>query len=91
MSEQTHAPEPAPDIGARVHHLERSVAALWDEVNAVKENVARNTEITSAIKRDTSELVALFKGAKITGRMVKWAAGVFAAVATAIAAWKGLK
>lgn len=80
-------------VQERVHHLEQSVDALWREVNTMKAEVNRNTQLTAAVKQDTEELVALFKGSKITAGILKWAVGIGASVVAIMAAmgrFKGL-
>ena len=73
--------------------MEQSVDELWREVNTMKAEVNRNTQLTAAVKQDTEELVALVKGSKITAGILKWAVGIGASVVAIMAAmgrFKGL-
>lgn len=81
-----------PDMDAE---LERRVSTLETKVAAMDESIKRNTEITAAIKADTSELIGLWKSAGAIGRFfgpkVKWAAAIAASLAATWAALKGGK
>lgn len=46
----------------------------------MEEAIKANTAVTESIKTDTSEIVALMKGGKVLGALLKWAAMVAAAI-----------
>ncbi len=69
---------------------------LRDRVGRLEHGLAENTAATKRIESDTSEMLELFKlsksGFKVLGHIgsvLKWAAGIAAAVATAWVALKG--
>lgn len=72
--------------------LEQRVERLETEVAAMKASIQKNTEVVDAIKRDTEELIGLFKGSVAIGRffgpILKWG---FAVGASAVAIWAGLR
>jgi len=72
--------------------LEQRVSTLERKVGEMDASIKRNTEITSAIKGDTEQLIGLFKGSIALGRffgpILKWG---FAIGASAAAIWAALK
>lgn len=69
---------------------------LRDRVGNLERGLAENTAATKRIESDTSEMVEMFRlsksGFKVLGHIgsvIKWAAGIAAAVATAWVAIRG--
>jgi len=73
----------------RIVALERHVGNLRVNFAGLEKEVARNTEITAAIKEDTAQMVILLKGGKIVGAFIKWTAAVGAGVYAVIRYVKG--
>lgn len=75
--------------------LEQRVSTLEAKVAAMDASIKRNTDVTESIKRDTEELIGLWKGAGAIGRFfgpkVKWAAAIAASAAGIWAALRGIK
>lgn len=83
-------------MGERITIVEQRLAIVEDRQNAIKadvkhvdEELAKNTAATQAVKSDTEELIALFKGSKLLGHALKWGVGIAAACATIWATLKG--
>lgn len=72
-------------IEDRVLHLEQHVADLRVRAAHLEDAIKANTAVTEAIKQDTSEMVALMKGGRALGSMMKW----IGMVAAGVAVWKG--
>ena len=78
-------------------------ASDWREqttsrLNNLEYAVAKNTNITSEIKRNTDDIVEFFqagqgtiKALRILGIIAKWVTTVAAAVAVAFVLWRGSK
>lgn len=64
-------------------------AEMKSEQIAMREELTKNTCATQAVKADTEELIALFKGSKVVAHALKWGVGIAAACATIWATLKG--
>jgi hypothetical protein len=69
--------------------------AISTRIDTLESRVAENTALTQEIKADTAEFLAIFRsmrgGAEVlvwVGGLVKWAAGIGAAVAAVYFAFK---
>lgn len=67
---------------------EERLAILESEQRAIRDEVAKNTCVTQAVKADTEELITLLKGAKVFAGLLKWGVSIAAAC---VAVWATLK
>ena len=77
-------------VERRIGDIERRTLALEHGMQDLHEKLNVNTETTNAIKRDTSQIVALFKASQLGASIVKWCATVGGGAIVAYAAFKGL-
>lgn len=75
------------DYQERLRTLEITVADIRVRQTEMEGLLARNAATTEQIKRDTSEIVELIKGASVLGRLAKWATVILGG----FLAGKGLK
>ena len=73
-------------------HLENRdrMDAIEKQVEEFGKNLAANTATTNAIKRDTEQIVTLFRASQLGATIVKWCATVGGGAVVAYAAFKGL-
>lgn len=64
----------------RLVTLETQMGDMRVLVSRIDSDLQQNTEVTSAIKRDTAEIVELMKGGKVFGKFVAWVCGLGVAV-----------
>lgn len=83
-------PDTTVQMEARLTAVERRADALDVRMAEFAEEIRKNTETTNSIKKDTSQIVALFKASEIGARIIKWCAGVGSALIIGYAALKGL-
>lgn len=60
------------DHQERLRALEVTVSDMRVKVSEMEGLLAQNTKTTEQIKRDTSEIVELIKGASVIGRLARW-------------------
>jgi hypothetical protein len=60
------------DHQERLRALEVTVGDMRVRVTEMEGLLAQNTKTTEQIKRDTSEIVELIKGASVIGRLARW-------------------
>jgi hypothetical protein len=75
------------DQERRLSAVEAAVADIRVEQARMKNALEENTRVTEAVKQDTSEIVALMKGAGVLGKLATW----MAALIGGYLAGKGLK
>ena len=83
-------------MGERLAVVEQRMAVFEDRqkstearVTHIDEELSRNTAATQAVKSDTEELIALFKGSKVVAHALKWGVGIAEACAAIWATLKG--
>lgn len=64
------------DQQARLTAVERRVAEIREQQIEMQAQIRANSEVTNAVKADTSEIVQLIKGANVLARVAKWLAVV---------------
>lgn len=74
----------------RISEIERRTGILEKGMDDLREQIAENTDTTNAIKRDTSQIVTLFKASQLGASIVKWLATVGGGAIVAYAAFKGV-
>ncbi len=81
-----------------VDHLHECVEGLKSKVADIETGLAANTAMTVEVKKDiaentkvTTEVRDILTTFKMVGKFAKWLGAIVAAVATAIAAVKGLR
>ncbi len=67
--------------GDRISAVERKVEEVNGKVNSVQET-------TTSIKSDTEEIIALYKGSRIVGSILRWMFVTLAAVGGSVATIK---
>lgn len=77
-------------IDDRLAAVERRQDALEHRLDAFEDTMLENTETTNSIKRDTAQIVMLFKASQFGAMMVKWMALVGSAIVVGYASYKGL-
>lgn len=60
------------DHQERLRALEVTVSDMRVRVSEMEGLLAQNTKTTEQIKRDTSEIVELIKGASVLARIARW-------------------
>jgi hypothetical protein len=60
------------DQQERLRSLEVTVGDMRVRMSEIEAMLARTTETADRIKRDTSEIVELVKGASVLGRLARW-------------------
>ncbi len=78
------------DVERRISEIERRTGILEKGMDDLREQIAENTDTTNAIKRDTSQIVTLFKASQLGASIVKWLATVGGGAIVAYAAFKGV-
>ena len=78
------------DVERRIAEIERRTGLLEKGMDDLREKIAENTDTTNAIKRDTSQIVTLFKASQLGASIVKWLATVGGGAIVAYAAFKGV-
>ncbi len=77
-------------VERRIADIERRTFALERSMSELTEKLEQNTETTNSIKRDTAQIVALFKASQLGASIVKWCATVGGGAIIAYAAFKGV-
>lgn len=65
----------------RLRALERWREQAETRFHQLTNDLRANTTMTASVKADTAQLVDLFKASKVNLSIIKWAAGVGAAIA----------
>ena len=85
------------DLIQRMQHLEERQDRLETRMNDIAKSlessikkIEENTDTTNAIKKDTSQIVALFKASQLGASLIKWCASVGGGLILAYAALKGI-
>lgn len=72
-------------------NLEQRVERLESKVADMETSIRDNTKVTKSIKEDTQELIALIKGTRLLAAILKWGAGLAAAIGVLWSVLRGWK
>ncbi len=72
----------------RLNHQDRTLDAIKSDLQEICARLADHISRENVIKESIDDMVSLWKGSKIVGRIMTWVVGIVAAVGAAYAAAK---
>lgn len=72
----------------RLNHQDRTLDAMKSDLSSLKSDLSDHIAREDTIKESIDEMVSMWKGSKLVGKIMTWAVGIIAAIGAAWAAAK---
>lgn len=72
----------------RLNHQDRTLESIKSDLSSMKAEVSDHISREDTIKESIDEMVSMWKGSKVVGKIMTWLVGVIAAIGAAWAAAK---
>lgn len=72
----------------RLNHQDKTLEAIKSDLLAVGKELTDHVARNDTMQESIDEMVVMWKGSKVVGRIVTWMVGITAAVGAAYATWK---